>query len=278
MRRRIEILCLMIVALLATACNRAPIEPDKMEDILFDIYRTDACFVTGTRELQPEQKVKYYDSVFEKHGVTKEEFDEALDWYAHHTKEWLLIHEKLEARTAEFITKVDEYEYSPKSKPMMVDSIDTLDLWVPLTEWEWRSGDREIDRRQTDFSLDDRKYFTDAKNLKFEMKMRCWGAENDSVTTMMVLKYSKGNCDTLRYVAPVDSVERIYRFSKQTRGLSVSMVRVVLMDTVEGLKGVNVADVHLKYAYNNKVVTSLGGIKRDLWVLKREIRNPNRSR
>lgn len=273
MVRRIEILLLLTVALLASGCKKAPISPDKMEDILFDIYRTDACISIGARDISTETKVKYYDSVFEKHGVTKEEFDEALDWYAHHTQEWLMIHERLEARTDEFVAKVDDYEFSPSERPGAQDSIDTLDLWVPKVSWEWREGDGEIDRRQTDYTWDNRKYFIGARNLRFEMRMRCWnGVKGDSVTSMMVLRYSKGENDTLRYVAPVDSVERIYRFNKMTRGKSVSMVRVMIMDTVDGLKGVNVKGARLNYAYNNREKSIEEVDEEELRILRREVR------
>lgn len=274
MRRRVEILLMAVLSLLLAGCNKAPIDAEKMEDILFDIYRMDACISVADMSMQQERRVKYYDSIFEKHGVTKEQFDEALDWYAHNTKDWMLIHENLVTRAEEYVKRVENYEFTPQTVPVVRDSIDTFDLWMPKTKWEWRKGDGEIDRRQTDYTLDDRKYFIGAVSLGFKMNMRCWSdSAGDSVTTMMVLKYSKGANDTLRYRAPVDSADKIYRFTKVIpSGRSVSMVRVQIMDTVENLAGVNVYGVSLEYAYH-KDKQSIGMVKKiELNEMRQELR------
>ena len=107
-----------------------------MEDILFDIYRMDACISVADMSMQQERRVKYYDSIFEKHGVTKEQFDEALDWYAHNTKDWMLIHENLVTRAEEYVKRVENYEFTPQTVPVVRDSIDTFDLWMPKTKWK----------------------------------------------------------------------------------------------------------------------------------------------
>lgn len=273
MKRKAEIL-LLLLALSLVGCDRAPISADKMEDILFDIYRTDAAISVGLGSVTSEQRVKLYDSIFKKYGVTKAEFDETLDWYAHHSSDWVVINNHLVERSEEYVKRVENYEFSPHVKPVAQDSIDTFDLWMPKTEWEWREGRDEIDRRQTDYTLDDRKYFIGAMCLMFRMKMRCWSdAGEDSITTMMVLHYSKGADDTLRYKAPVDSVERMYAFTKQIpENTSISVLRVLVMDTVDGLKGVNVKDVKLEYTFNKRG-ESIRMIDRErLRELKRELR------
>lgn len=278
MKRRIEILLLIFSALLLAGCDRPPIRQEKMEDILFDVYRTDAYIAVENVSMSPEMRVKLYDSVFEKHGITKQEFDEALDWYAHHTKEWKLIHNNLVTRSEEYQKRVESYEFTPKAKPIVQDSIDTFDLWAPRNKWKWVVEDGEIDRVQTDFTLDDRNYFVGAKSLIFTMKMRCWGDDGkDSVTTMMVLRYSKGADDTLRYKAPADSVERIYTLTKRIpTTTSVSMVRVQEIDTVGTLQGVVVSNAHLYYTYNKHKKSIREVEKVRLRELRRELRGGKR--
>lgn len=253
MKVKLEILSLILLIGMFTGCKRAPIDSETMEDILFDMYRTDACISVMHSLMPAEERVRYYDSLFEKYDVTKDEFDEALDWYAHHPKDWQLIHRNLVERTEDFAARVENYEFSPKDKPVVVDSIDTLDLWAPKTRWMWKKGDGDMDRRQVDFDLDNRKFFIGALSLHFGMKMRCWSSDStDSVTTTMIIRYSKGKNDTLRYVAPIDSVERNYIFVERMKGRLVSAVDIHLMDTIDSLQGVNVSNVHLKYAYSNK--------------------------
>jgi len=275
MRRKIEILILFLLVFVAAGCNKAPIDPEKMEDIMFDIYRTDACISVTKPSISSEERVKLYDSIFEKYGVTKEEFDETLDWYAHNSKEWQLLHQNLVTRSEDYLKKTEEYAFSPKEKPVVQDSIDTFDLWMPKINWEWRAGKDGIDRRQTDYTLDNRKYFIGAVSIKFQMKMRCWSKnDDDSVTTMMVLKYSKGANDTLRYKAHIDSVEKIYTFTKKIpEGKSISMVHVLVMDTVDNLLGVNVNGTCLKYAYNKHKNSIRLAEKDELYDLRRELRD-----
>lgn len=260
--------------LLFAGCDRPPIRQEKMEDILFDVYRTDAYIAVENVSMPPEKRVKLYDSVFEKHGVTKQEFDEALDWYAHHISKWKLIHNNLVTRSEEYQKRVENYEFTPQAKPLVQDSIDTFDLWAPKNNWKWVEGEDKIDRLQTDFTLDDRKYFVGATSLIFTMKMRCWSGEGkDSVTTMMVVRYSKGADDTLRYKAPADSVERVYTLKKRIpTTTSVSMVRVREIDTVETLQGVVVNNAHLYYTYNKHKKSIREIEKAQLQNLRRELR------
>ncbi len=275
MKRKIEILLLAFSVLLLVGCDRPPISQEKMEDILFDIYRTDAYIAMEDISMTPEKRVKLYDSVFEKHGITKQQFDEALDWYAHHTSDWKLIHNNLVTRSEEYQKRVENYEFTPEAKPVVQDSIDTFDLWAPKSCWKWVEANGNFDRSQSDFTLDDRKYFVGAKSLIFTMKMRCWNNIGESdVTTMMVLKYSKGANDTLRYKARADSVERIYTLTKRVpESTSVSMVRVQVIDTVGTLQGIVVNDAHLYYTYNKHGKSIREIEKVQLRELRRELRS-----
>jgi len=275
MRRKVEILLVLTLVMLLTGCSKAPIKMDKMEDILFDIYRTDACISVERRSMPSEERVKYYDSIFKKHGVTKEEFDEALDWYAHHPRDWELVYQNLTERTEEYVKRVENYEFSPKDMPDEQSNIDSIDLWMPKNHWKWRADDGKIDRRQTDFTLDDRKFFLGAQQVRFCMNMRCWSDNAaDSVTTMMVLRYSKGATDTLRYKAPVDSAERIYTMTKKIPdGRGVSMVRVQIIDTVVSPQGIDVSNVSLKYTFDAKNNKMPGVQRNQLYEMQRELRD-----
>lgn len=91
-----------IVLLLFAACEvRYPkeiIQPDKMEALLYDYHLVQ---VMSTDIVGNEYKRKLYaEYVFDKHGVTKEEFDSSMVWYTRNPKHLYEIYSSLEEKLA----------------------------------------------------------------------------------------------------------------------------------------------------------------------------------
>jgi hypothetical protein len=98
---------ILMLAFLVTSCNffRAPgkdkcdkiISIKKMIDILEEVYLLEAYLLEPkSSQIHNEDSViYYYGGLFEKHGVTKWEFEMALNCYLLNEKDMLTIHEEL---------------------------------------------------------------------------------------------------------------------------------------------------------------------------------------
>ena len=62
-----------------------PLEQEKFTLVLMDIFTLDATFRQNIlKEDYPNQQLPaYYDQVCAKHGISREEFDAAYEWYTH---------------------------------------------------------------------------------------------------------------------------------------------------------------------------------------------------
>ena len=70
-----------------------------MEDVLFDIHIADALISDNYRDFSNEERTrKLYASVFEKHGITQEQFDSSLVWYGRNLDKYLTIYDNLDKR------------------------------------------------------------------------------------------------------------------------------------------------------------------------------------
>ncbi len=87
------------LVLCLTACAIRPddvLSADKMEDVLYDIHRTDGImYVQGYEHGQYDKKGKYYQVVLTKHGITQAQFDSSLVWYTDHPKRFDKIYPKV---------------------------------------------------------------------------------------------------------------------------------------------------------------------------------------
>lgn len=125
---------LPFVLFLLVACEvRYPkniIQPDKMEALLYDYHLVQ---VMTTDIAGNEYKRKLYaEYVFDKHGVTKEEFDSSMVWYTRNPKHLYEIYSSLEEK---LIAEVgDESDGKVGSiSPALSDSVamegDRVNLW-----------------------------------------------------------------------------------------------------------------------------------------------------
>ena len=90
--------------LMLSACKpTVPVEviqPDDMEDLLYDYYV--AQNITGDSRDGNDYRTKYnYGLVFKKHGVTEAEFDSSLVYYYNHIEDLYKIYESVQARLSD---------------------------------------------------------------------------------------------------------------------------------------------------------------------------------
>lgn len=80
---------------LAAACrnDHAPLSPAKMEAVLLDVQVAEVYSSMVPRDsIKGESKntdslAAWYRSIFQHHGVTREEFDQSVNWYRNHPEE-----------------------------------------------------------------------------------------------------------------------------------------------------------------------------------------------
>lgn len=137
--------CIVGIACWMSACSvdipSDVIQPEEMEQLLYDYHLMQAF----SSELSSTDKYKrelYEKYIFQKHGVTEEEFDSSLVWYMRNTKELNEIYDRLNDRltkekahwTALTNPNEREHEATPAG--------DTVNIWreyglyrLDNTEW-----------------------------------------------------------------------------------------------------------------------------------------------
>jgi len=94
------ILLLLFVLLLPTCRKPAYVLSEKqMENLLFDIHIAEAEISDNYINFRTDkQKQVLYTSVFEKHKITREQFDTSLVWYGKNLPKYLGIYDRLNVR------------------------------------------------------------------------------------------------------------------------------------------------------------------------------------
>jgi len=120
-----------MVLAVATACKRVPdyvIQPEPMAELMADVRVADAVVAVNTRQYDTEQsKLALKQTVFEKHGVTEEQFDTSLIWYGHNIAKYQEVTDRsieiLERRQREIAAKA-------AGEAAISVSGDSVDIWT----------------------------------------------------------------------------------------------------------------------------------------------------
>ena len=133
--KKISWTLLLSVALLAGCGKQIPkdvIRPDKMENILYDYHLTTAMSgnISYNENYKKEALRKY---VYEKHHITKAEFDSSMVWYTRHTEDLAKIYTNLGKRFREEKKDIKRLLAMRENKPSMSQPGDTIDVWYNKT-------------------------------------------------------------------------------------------------------------------------------------------------
>lgn len=86
-------------------------EPDKMEEILYDVQIVEAIYQRGGKASKGEgrgEAEKLYQRVYEKHGIDEETFKRSYDWYVRHPKMINDMYDRILERMSEEQTLLEE--------------------------------------------------------------------------------------------------------------------------------------------------------------------------
>jgi len=125
---------IMSLAVLLSCKPNVParyIQPDAMEDILYDYYLADAMANGGEGEYQESSYSNglYKLAVLKKHGVSQADFDSSLVYYARHADRLHKIYENIEKRLGNAAVALGATAGDLQQFGSMVESTDTADIW-----------------------------------------------------------------------------------------------------------------------------------------------------
>lgn len=124
-----NLLAAIALAVVVMACNRVPdtvIQPDNMAELMADVRVADAVIaVNPTQYSAPGTREALRQAVFDRHGVTKEQFDSSLVWYGHNMN----IYQDVADRTIEILEGRLERVNGVVAEAAMSVAGDSVDVW-----------------------------------------------------------------------------------------------------------------------------------------------------
>jgi hypothetical protein len=261
-----NVLIYIIIGVLLSSCGLRPygvLSQDEMVDILLEIHVVDAAILVLDSRSKQIEKQEYYNQVFAKYGLTKEQFDKSLEWYSSRPDVMFAIYEEVKIEAAELQRRVESYEFHANEKPSREDSIVQFDL----LDWKGdslfvRNENFNIPIDSFHFCIKDSDYLSHSESLSLYLKMRVYAKDSVSFATRMVCYFSDSIVDTLQYISFADSICRRYYFTQDiSSDRSVDSVFIELIDSVRTIDFVKIDSVELNKGYNKYLYPMKGKIR-----------------
>lgn len=94
----LHISTLLLLVLALVACDRTPngvMSVNKMADLIVDLQLAEAYIDSHGREFDTDSsRLVIKQSVFKKHGITQQDYDSSLVWYAHNMEDYTRAYDK----------------------------------------------------------------------------------------------------------------------------------------------------------------------------------------
>ncbi|KGN82853.1 hypothetical protein HW49_00765 [Porphyromonadaceae bacterium COT-184 OH4590] len=162
-----------LVVVASVACGMRPsgiMSDTKMENLIFDLTIGDAVLQTHKINSQEQQK-EYYDFIYSKNEVSKEQFEKSLEWYAYKPKKLEQIYTNVKNRIDTLKSDVELYKFHPEAKLLdELKALDTLQIYHFAHQYTFTSTPKADSLR---FEVADKNYFalSDRLILRFLMKI-----------------------------------------------------------------------------------------------------------
>lgn len=129
----LQISSVLLFVLVVVACqHKRPsdiLPPDKMEAFLYDFHVAKALGDDAEYSERYKRSV-YVDYVYNKHHISKEEFDHSMSWYTRNLSELVKIYDKINLRLGEDKGEIDQLVAWQYDTPMVSISGDSVDVWA----------------------------------------------------------------------------------------------------------------------------------------------------
>jgi len=147
----------MIILALMTSCGKeipkGIIQPDKMEDVLYDYHLAMGMF-NNQFHMENHQKNSLMNYVYDKHQITAEVFDSSMVWYTREAQELTAIYEKLEKRFNREHNHMETILSNRDGENTMMTSFgDTVNIWRKR-DFYWMSKNSLSNKVIFDFKTD----------------------------------------------------------------------------------------------------------------------------
>jgi len=219
--------CVLIcgLAFLLVACNNHPkgvLNQSEMTEVLTDLHKLDGSLSTrGYGSIQDTVNAYYYNSVLEKHNVTKAEFDSSLVWYTKNPKKFEKIYTDVFLRLTSMDKEIKKGKYHPVDSAALART--KMSIWNKRSLYNLT---KDSARTHLDFEIKDSSLLMgDVYILKFLQRI----APEDSCTNqhlVLRINYVNGKTDSVYRITHNDSLLRRYtiRFpaTKRLRIKSIS--------------------------------------------------------
>lgn len=114
MRKLLTVISGVLLLSASEACNTQPdgvVPEGKMADLMTDIYRAEALADMNYSQFRTDTaRTLLKQAVFDRYGITQEEFDSSMMWYGMHLDKYMDINEKVTERLER---QVEEAQSSP---------------------------------------------------------------------------------------------------------------------------------------------------------------------
>lgn len=183
MRRICKIVLLVALVLVSCEVQRPEhiLSPEKMEAFLYDYHLVQS--MSGEYSTSSNKEKLFFDYVFKKHNVTKEQFDTAMVWYNRYPKHLHKIYSNLEERLEK------EVELLEGSAGAVMEGVaidiayladDTAELWTG-PQSKLLSSTPLCNRLRFSFDTPDDSSFVAGDSLVFSFSAHFIKSERDSV-------------------------------------------------------------------------------------------------
>ncbi len=195
-------------------CNKRPenvLNSKEMESFLFDMYLLEASLHTGNRFYKtPREKQFYYEALFEKHQITKSDYDSSVVWYTQNPKEYSRIYEKVLKRIDTLQTSVLQRKYHP------IDSLHFIEkqkLWKKI---RFYILNKKLFAKKMFFEIADTNFTSqDIYQLSFTQHLSASHSDVQPYAVMYV-NYLNGTVDSISTLLS-DSVKKRYTLTFKAR-------------------------------------------------------------
>jgi hypothetical protein len=191
-------LAVFLLALVACEVKRPEhvLPPQRMEAFLYDYHLVQS--MSGEYSSSSNKEKLFYDYVFRKHGVTREQFDTAMMWYNRYPKHLQRIYDKLEKRLDKEVMLLDNARGALDegvSIEVAYLATDTAELWTS-SKVRMLSPTTLCNRLGFSFKTPEDTTFLPGDSLVFSFSTHFFSSRRDSVSqsayAAIVLDYADG--------------------------------------------------------------------------------------
>lgn len=203
-----KILFIIVAVTVLAACSRTPgyvIPEERMASLMADIYLGDAVVENDGKSFNTDSLRKVLmQSIYAKHGVTREEVDTSLYWYGHNIQAYMEMskrtEEMLQARIDEAEKAGGKAEKSPRRTSLDGDSVN---VWNGVRT---RRNSRELVSDFISFHVSTDKNWE--RGDRYTLSVKGMNTHRP-VTLNMAVDYNDGTTEYRWFTGPAEGMNRL---------------------------------------------------------------------